>query len=70
MNITTCPDCGLIAEVVERFVLPSTDGPIEHLKMVCAAGHWFTPTIETLANGSPGHPKEETPTRRRSPFIA
>ncbi len=31
------------AEVLERFTLPSTNGPVEHLKTVCAGGHVLTP---------------------------
>ena len=29
MDLTTCPDCGSIAEVLERFVVESTHGPVE-----------------------------------------
>lgn len=47
LHLTDCPDCGLPAEVVARSVLPSTDGPIEHLKTRCITGHWFlTPAVE------------------------
>jgi hypothetical protein len=42
LEIATCPDCGLPAEVLDRFILPSTDGPVEHLKTRCITGHWFT----------------------------
>ena len=31
------------AEILERFTLPSTNGPVEHLKTVCAGGHVLTP---------------------------
>ncbi len=37
-----CPDCGAPAEIVDRFVLDSTDGPLEHLKVWCVTGRWFT----------------------------
>ena len=36
-----CPECGSLAEVVDRFVLPSTDGPVEHVKTRCVTGPWF-----------------------------
>ena len=40
-ELTHCPDCGLPAEVVSRTALPSTDGPIDHIKTLCITGHWF-----------------------------
>ncbi|HEX9067023.1 MAG TPA: hypothetical protein VF843_18075 [Streptosporangiaceae bacterium] len=36
-----CPDCGVPAEVTDRFRLASTDGPAEHVTLRCAAGHRF-----------------------------
>jgi len=43
MDLTTCPQegCGLPSEVLDRFVLESTDGPVEHVKVRCLAGHFF-----------------------------
>jgi len=41
LELTNCPDCGLPAEVIDRSSLPSTDGPIEHVKTRCITGHWF-----------------------------
>jgi hypothetical protein len=41
MDLTTCPHCGSIAEVLDRFVLESTDGALEHARIRCIAGHWF-----------------------------
>lgn len=38
-TVIACPDCGVPAEVTERFSLPSTDGPIQHVSVSCAAGH-------------------------------
>jgi hypothetical protein len=37
-----CPTCHEPAEIVDRFSLDSTDGPLRHLKIRCAAGHWYT----------------------------
>ena len=53
MDTTTCPDCGAPAEVTDRFVLESTDGPIEHVKLRCAGLHWFLLSTESLAR----HPR-------------
>jgi hypothetical protein len=49
MELTTCPECGLVAEVVDRDVWPSTDGPVEHAQVRCVAGHRFVLPVATLA---------------------
>lgn len=41
LETTTCPQCGAVAEVTERAVLESTEGPVEHARVVCLARHWF-----------------------------
>ena len=38
---TQCPQCGLVAEVVDRDVWPSTDGPVEHVHVRCVDKHRF-----------------------------
>lgn len=49
-QIVACPEpgCEVAAEVVSRWVWPSTDGPVEHVKTGCERGHWFTPTVDSL----------------------
>jgi hypothetical protein len=51
MDLTSCPECGNAAEMVARDVLESTDGPIEHAKVVCVAGHWFVLPVAALTAG-------------------
>jgi hypothetical protein len=41
LQLTTCPECGAPAEVIDRFTLPSTHGPVEHVKTRCVTGPWF-----------------------------
>jgi hypothetical protein len=41
MDATTCPECAAPAEVTDRFTLESTDGPMEHVRVVCVRRHWF-----------------------------
>lgn len=43
MDLARCPECHRPAPIVDRFTLQSTDGPLEHVKVVCSGGHWFTP---------------------------
>jgi len=72
MDTTTCPDCGAPAEVTDRFVLESTDGPIEHVKVRCAALHWFLTSTESLARHraaappAPARGATRVPVRRRA----
>jgi hypothetical protein len=53
LELVGCPECGAPAEVVERFVLDSTDGPIEHATVRCADRHRFTVLVERLTSGQP-----------------
>lgn len=50
MDITMCPerDCDGPAEVIDRRVLESTDGPTEHVRVVCLLGHRFLVPVEML----------------------
>jgi hypothetical protein len=48
-----CPACGLPAEVTDRFTLGGTPGPVEHVKLVCLAGHWCTPPADRLLDTKP-----------------
>ena len=42
LDLVGCPECGAPAEIVDRFDLPSTDGPVAHIKIQCLHRHWFT----------------------------
>lgn len=53
MTLVTCPDCGALAEITERLVMESTDGPIEHVRLRCVRWHWFLMPSEMLARHSP-----------------
>jgi hypothetical protein len=68
MDTTTCPECGAPAEITDRFVLESTDGPIEHLRVQCAGRHWFLTSTESLARhraaAAPTRPPTPAPVRR------
>jgi hypothetical protein len=46
--IVGCPECGQPAEVLDRFVLASTDGPTEHMRLRCLAGHPLMLPVDAL----------------------
>ena len=50
LDTTTCPECGALAEVTERTVLESTDGPVEHARILCVARHWFLLPAASLSS--------------------
>ena len=44
-----CPQCAQPAEIIDRFTLGSSDGPLEHVKLSCRSGrHWYTPLAEDV----------------------
>ena len=47
-TVTTCPVCPRPARVLEAFPLMSTGGHVDHVKVSCPAGHWFTLPAERL----------------------
>ena len=66
MDFTTCPECGALAEVTWRDVLESTDGPVEHAKVVCAGRHWFLLPVASLERPAVATPDVRTPASRRA----
>ena len=54
LDLVVCPECAAPAEVVDGFALPSTHGPVEHVKVQCLGRHWFLmpasslPTVNAL----------------------
>ena len=61
VDLTTCPQCGNAAEITARDVLESTDGPIEHVKVVCVAQHWFVLPVTSLGTPRLDPMRSETP---------
>ena len=45
--------CGLPTEVEVRYIVSSTDGPLESAKIRCPLGHWFNGPIEYLTVPQP-----------------
>ena len=50
-QLVACPEpgCDVAAEVLSRWVWPSTDGPVEHVKVFCLHGHARTLLTAWLA---------------------
>jgi hypothetical protein len=65
VDMTLCPQCGEPAEVQWRDVLESTDGPIEHAKILCVNRHWFLLPVADLTCPPPVI-RREAATRRKS----
>ena len=55
--------CGLPAEVLRRFVMRSTSGPVESVVIRCPAGHFFHSPTEFLTLASA--PQQTTDTVNR-----
>lgn len=72
--LLNCPACGLPAEITDRFILDGVPAPVEHVKLVCVRGHWYTPPVEELAwaesdrqparHAGPRYPTRASRTRR------
>ncbi|WP_426566433.1 hypothetical protein ACPPVT_07755 [Angustibacter sp. McL0619] len=60
LELTQCPECDALAEVVARFTLGSTDGPIEHARVTCILKHGFVMPAERLV---PEHLAKEPSSR-------
>jgi hypothetical protein len=50
VSLFCCPSCGLPAEDIRRFVVDSTDGPIEYLHVCCVQLHRFTIEASAVAD--------------------
>lgn len=48
-TLLECPSCGLPAAITDRFTLGGAPRPVEHVKLVCVAGHWCTPPVDQLS---------------------
>ena len=51
MDKTGSVRCGLPAEVEGRYLMRSTDGPLESARIRCPRGHWFNGPVESLTFG-------------------
>ena len=47
-DLVVCPECSAPAEVVDRFALDGTDGPVAHVKIRCLFRHGFLLPVTAL----------------------
>lgn len=48
-EVVACPECHRMAEVVDRFDLESTDGPVPHVRLRCEQGrHHLMMPVDSL----------------------
>lgn len=66
LQATSCPECGVPAEVSGRHVLESTDGPVEHARVRCVGGHLFNLPVAML---EPERPDQRARRWASSPTI-
>jgi hypothetical protein len=64
MDMTNCPQCGEPAEIFDRHVLESTDGPIEHARVRCLRLHHFFMPVAGLHSDDPVAVRRRSRTRR------
>lgn len=72
MDDTGCPEpgCYLPAEILDRTVLESTDGPVEHARVACVGGHRFlmpTAMLPERRDLAPDHRGPAADVRRVAP---
>ncbi len=66
MEMTRCPECSGPAEVVDRTVLESTDGPVERAHVRCVERHRFWLPVAHLTREPRQRPHRDRP-HRESP---
>ena len=60
--------CGLPAEFESRYIIWSSDGPLESAKIRCPRGHWFNGPMESLiVPASQPEPRLEQPASGAGP---
>lgn len=67
LDLVACPECHLPAEVVDRDVWESTEGPVEHARVRCVARHVLTLPSDRLASLAASLARPTTGTERPRP---
>lgn len=64
-EIVACPDCGRPAFVEWRTHIESTNGAVEHLKILCLDRHWFFLPVSSVVRpeAHPAADSSQPPTR-------
>jgi hypothetical protein len=67
LRLIFCPECDAPAEVTDRFSLPSTDGPVDHVALACVAGHHFRMPADMLPSEEQEHRRVHEPGAAQPP---
>ena len=68
LDLVGCPQCDAPAEIIDRFELPGSDGPVEHVKVQCLHRHWFMMEAARLVPvGSVARPVSSDPISGEEP---
>ncbi len=65
LELVSCPECGLAAEVTRRDWLGSTAGPVEHVHIRCVQRHWFLMPAEDVTGICAGSSSDSRQLRTR-----
>jgi hypothetical protein len=63
LELSGCPACAAPAEITDRFVLESTDGPVEHVSLHYVRRHLFRMPTERLPAVAQSTTEDEEPQR-------
>ncbi len=47
-DIVACPECSMTAALQTRDRVESTNGPVDHVRIVCVNRHWFLMPADSL----------------------
>ncbi|MFC4948981.1 hypothetical protein [Pseudonocardia sp. GCM10023141] len=64
-DVVGCPECGGPAEIVDRMVLASTSGPVDHVKVRCLHRHWFLLPVDQCPGWDAAAVARPTPAQDR-----
>lgn len=49
-----CPSCGAPMDIIDRLTLYGVPAAVEHVKVRCAVGHWYTIPTDWLVGAGRG----------------
>jgi hypothetical protein len=68
LTLTTCPECGAVAEVIDEGCVGSTGGAVRMVRVNCVRRHWFLMAEDGLARAAGGRLHTSAPETAPGPF--